>query len=166
MRVSDQRVPDRPPGVVLSEDPGHLDVDRIHAWLSGDAYWALGRSRELVERALAGSRVFGAYRDRGDGMPGEQVALARVVTDGATFAWVCDVYVAPDWRGIGVGSWLVASAVAALDGAGVQRMLLATRDAHEVYRRIGFSPLANPDIWMERDRRPQRPAPAPARARS
>jgi GNAT superfamily N-acetyltransferase len=157
--VNDLHVPAAPEGYLLSADPVHLDPDRIHGWLSGEAYWALGRPRDLVDRSLAGSRVFGVYRDLGDGMPGEQVALARAVTDGATFAWVCDVFVAAEHRGAGVGSWLVGSTVAALEAEGIQRVLLATRDAHEVYRRIGFSALANPGTWMERDRRPQRPSP-------
>ena len=98
----------------------------------------------------------GVYRDRGDGMPGEQVAIARAVTDGATFAWVCDVYVAPDARGIGIGSWMVDELVKLLEAEGILRVVLATRDAHEVYARLGFEPLANPSTWMERDRRPQR----------
>ncbi len=140
-------------------DPTYLQVDRVHAWLSLDAYWALGRSRETVDRALAGSRAMGVYRDLGDGMPGEQVAIARAVTDGTTFAWVCDVYVAPDVRGIGVGGWMVGELVNSLEAQGIQRVLLATRDAHEVYARLGFEPLANPATWMERDRRPQRPSP-------
>ena len=146
-------------GFVISTDPVHLQVDRVHAWLSDDAYWALGRPRDTTERAIAGARVIGVYRDRGDGMPGEQVAFARSVTDGATFAWVCDVYVAPDARGIGIGGWMVGTLVSGLEAEGVQRVVLATRDAHEVYARLGFQPLANPATWMERDRRPQRPAP-------
>jgi len=146
-------------GFVISMDPVHLDVDRVHAWLSDDAYWALGRPRDTTERAIAGSRVMGVYRDRGDGMPGEQVAFARSVTDGATFAWVCDVYVDAAVRGMGVGGWMVGTLVSGLEAEGVQRVVLATRDAHEVYARLGFEPLANPTTWMERDRRPQRPKP-------
>ncbi len=148
--------PDVLDGYLISMDPAHLQVDRVHAWLSQDAYWALGRPRETLERALAGSRAMGAYRDRGDGMPGEQVAIARAVTDGATFAWVCDVYVSPEVRGIGLGGWIVGELVNSLEAEGIQRVVLATRDAHEVYARLGFEPLANPSTFMERDRRPQR----------
>jgi len=140
-------------------NPAHLQVDRVHAWLSQEAYWALGRTRETVEKAIAGSRTMGVYRDRGDGMPGEQVAFARAVTDGATFAWVCDVFVDSDVRGLGVGNAMVGQLVTALEDLGIGRVLLATRDAHEVYARLGFEPLANPTTWMERDRRPQRPKP-------
>ena len=143
-------------------NPAHLQVDRVHAWLSKEAYWALGRTRETVKKAIAGSRTMGVYRDRGDGMPGEQVAFARAVTDGATFAWVCDVFVAPDVRGLGVGNAMVGRLVTALEDLGIGRVLLATRDAHEVYARLGFEPLANPTFWMERDRRPQRYVPGTA----
>ena len=143
-------------------NPAHLQVDRVHAWLSENAYWALGRPRDVTERAIAGSRTMGVYRDRGDGMPGEQVAFARAVTDGTTYAWVCDVFVAPAARGVGVGSAMVGELVRWLEAQGIMRVVLATRDAHEVYARLGFEPLANPSTWMERDRRPQRLAPGAA----
>ena len=130
--------------------------------MSKEAYWALGRTRETVKKAIAGSRTMGVYRDRGDGMPGEQVAFARAVTDGATYAWVCDVFVAPAARGVGVGSAMVGELVRWLEAQGIMRVVLATRDAHEVYARLGFEPLANPSTWMERDRRPQRLAPGAA----
>ena len=151
--------PDVLDGFVVSMNPAHLQVDRVHAWLSEQAYWALGRPRDTTENAIAGSRTMGVYRDVGDGMPGEQVAFARAVTDGATYAWVCDVFVAPEVRGLGVGSAMVGELVGWLESLGIQRVVLATRDAHEVYARIGFEPLANPSLWMERDRRPQRPKP-------
>jgi GNAT superfamily N-acetyltransferase len=95
-------------------------------------------------------------------MPGEQVAFARAVTDGATYAWVCDVFVAPAARGVGVGSAMVGELVRWLEAQGIMRVVLATRDAHEVYARLGFEPLANPSTWMERDRRPQRLSPGAA----
>jgi GNAT superfamily N-acetyltransferase len=85
-----------------------------------------------------------------------QVAFARVVTDGATFAWIGDVFVDQHHRGRGLGTWLVESIVEDLAALGVQRVLLATRDAHEVYRRCGFAALDGADRWMEIDRRPQR----------
>lgn len=144
-----------PTGYVLDTDPARLDLSLVHRWLSEEAYWALGRSRDLVARSVAGSLVYGVYRAE----DGAQVAFARAVTDGATFAWVCDVFVAETARGQGIGTWLVRSIVEALEGVGVLRVVLATRDAHEVYRRIGFEALGNPSTWLERDRRPQRPAP-------
>nr|WP_218851660.1 GNAT family N-acetyltransferase [Nocardioides panaciterrulae] len=121
-----------------------LDVDTVHRWLSTDAYWALGRSREVVERAIAGSVNFGAYD--GDRL----VGYARLVTDRATFAWLCDVYVAPESRGRGVGTAMLAAVHEQLAAWQVKRALLATEDAHEVYARFGFGPLEEPGRWMAR----------------
>ena len=90
--------------VSVSTDDALLDVERIHRWLSEDAYWARGRSREAVERSLRHSVNVGAYDD------GELVGFLRLVTDRATFAWVCDVYVDPATRGLGVGKLLMAEA--------------------------------------------------------
>lgn len=129
----------------ISADPERLDVDRVHRWLSADAYWALGRPREKQERAIAGSLNLGVY----DRASGEQVGYARVVTDRATFAWLCDVYVDPAVRGKGVGAALIAAVRRELDAFGLGRVLLATRDAHELYRKTGFRPLAEPERWME-----------------
>ncbi|MFE9691688.1 GNAT family N-acetyltransferase [Micromonospora sp. NPDC005806] len=134
----------RPDGYQLSTDPARLDLDRVHHWLSTDAYWALGRERDTVERAFAGSIGFGVYRP-GDG---RQVAVARVVTDRATFAWLCDVYVDRDERGRGLGIWLAGSVRDHLAGLGVRRILLATEDAHGVYVKVGFTPV-EPDRWMK-----------------
>jgi len=117
----------------------------VHRWLSTQAYWALGRSRETVVRSLAASTVLGAYAE------GRLVGLARAVTDGATFAWVCDVYVDTAHRRRGIGSALVRELVARLQAGGVYRVLLATRDAHEVYRRLGFTELVEPGAWMQLD---------------
>ncbi|BBC37906.1 hypothetical protein SGFS_092000 [Streptomyces graminofaciens] len=135
---------DLPEGYEISADPARIDIDRVHRWLSDDAYWALGRPREKHERAVAGSLNFGAY----DRASGEQVAYARVVTDGATFAWLCDVYVDPGARGAGLGTALVAAVRAHLEPLGLRRILLATHDAHGVYAKLGFEPLAKPDQWM------------------
>ncbi|CAL9422921.1 hypothetical protein SUDANB120_01886 [Streptomyces sp. enrichment culture] len=133
-----------PDGYEISADPSRLDVSRIHRWLSEDAYWALGRSREKQEAAIAGSLNFGVY----DSASGEQAAYARVVTDRATFAWLCDVYVDPAVRGKGLGGALVRAVRAHLEPFGLRRILLATADAHEVYARQGFEPLAFPQKWM------------------
>ncbi|MGW4152782.1 GNAT family N-acetyltransferase [Micromonospora chersina] len=138
----------RPDGYLLTTDPDRLDLDRVHHWLSTDAYWALGRDRDTVGRAFAGSIGFGVYRP-GDG---RQVAVARVVTDRATFAWLCDVYVDPAERGRGLGTWLAGAARDHLAEWGVRRIVLATNDAHGVYAKVGFTPV-EPGRWMEYDRR-------------
>nr|WP_202435736.1 GNAT family N-acetyltransferase [Streptomyces sp. SID7834] len=121
-----------------------MDVARVHRWLSTDAYWALGRTREHQERMIAGSLNFGAYEVDS----GEQAAYARVVTDHASFAWICDVYVDPAARGHGLGTRLVATVRDRLAPLGVRRFLLATKDAHGVYAKLGFTPLPDPGMWM------------------
>lgn len=130
---------------VTSADLSEMDLDLVHHWLSTDAYWALDRTRDNVERAARHSLNFGAFTaDR------RQVAYARVVTDHANFAWLCDVYVDPAHRGRGVGGLLLAAVVDHLEPMGLRRMLLATKDAHGVYARFGFEPLPRPDDWMIR----------------
>ncbi|MEV6108231.1 GNAT family N-acetyltransferase [Streptomyces sp. NPDC051940] len=128
----------------ISADPARLDRALVHRWLSGDAYWALGRSREQQERAFDHSLNFGAY----DRATGDQVAYARIVTDRATFAWLCDVYVDPAARGLGLGTGLVAAIRDQLEPLGLRRILLATADAHGVYEKLGFRALENPGQWM------------------
>ncbi|MET8168299.1 GNAT family N-acetyltransferase [Streptomyces sp. NPDC005329] len=137
-------VPPLAEGYEISADSARIDVDRVHRWLSTDAYWALGRERERQERAVAGSLNFGVY----DTASGEQVAYARVVTDLAEFAWLCDVYVDPAARGKGLGTALVAAVRDHLRAHGLRRILLATHDAHGVYRQVGFEALEKPDQWM------------------
>jgi GNAT superfamily N-acetyltransferase len=126
----------------ISTDPGRLDVERVHQWLCDDAYWSLGRTRDVVERSIEGSLNFGAYD--GD----EQVGYARVVTDHATFAWLCDVYVAPSARGAGVGTALLDAVTAHMAGYRLSRVVLATADAHPLYARYGFTPLPHPERYM------------------
>src|SRR3954471_22445233 len=138
-----------PAGLVVTTDVARMDLDRVHGWLSEEAYWARGRSRAVLDRSLEGST---AYAVLGPGDEG-QLAFARVVGDGATYAWLCDVFVDAGARGRGIGSWLVECVVADLTAAGIPRIILATRDAHEVYRRLGFRELGAPGQWMEIDRR-------------
>ncbi|MFF1275402.1 GNAT family N-acetyltransferase [Streptomyces marokkonensis] len=136
--------PRLPEGYEISTDPARIDAARVHGWLSTDAYWALGRSREKQDRAIGGSLNFGVYESASR----EQVAYARVVTDRATFAWLCDVYVDPSVRGKGVGTALVAAVREELRACGPKRVMLATHDAHGVYEKLGFRPLERPDHWM------------------
>ncbi|MGW8490044.1 GNAT family N-acetyltransferase [Streptomyces sp. NPDC055886] len=127
----------------IDTDPDRVDIGLVHHWLSTDAFWALGRSRDLVERALRGSLNFGVY----DG-EGTQVAYARVVTDHATFAWLCDVYVDPAHRGRGLGVRLATAVRDHLAPYELKRTLLATLDAHELYGKVGFVPLPDPERLM------------------
>jgi len=136
----------RPDGYEIDTDHERLDVTRVHAWISTDSYWAAGRSAETMATAIAGSICYGVYAP-----DGEQVGFARVVTDRATFAWLCDVYIDRSTRGLGLGTWLARSVVADMAPLGLKRMLLATADAHEIYRRAGFTELPDPWRWMRVD---------------
>ena len=136
--------PSLPEGYEISAAPGRIDRERVHHWLSTDAYWALGRTREKQDRAIEGALNFGVYET----VSGEQVAYARVITDRATFAWLCDVYVDPSVRGKSVGSALVAAVRDEMRQYGVRRVLLATHDAHGVYAKLGFAQLERPEHWM------------------
>ncbi|GAB4585762.1 GNAT family N-acetyltransferase [Nocardia sp. IFM 10818] len=130
-------------GYGIDVDPERIDVDRVHHWLSTDTYWALGREWEIVERAIRGSLNFGVYD-----ADGEQVAYARVVTDKATFAWLCDVYVDREHRGKGLGRRLVAAVRDHLASYKIRRIALVTFDAHSLYAEAGFAPLTDPQNWM------------------
>ncbi len=135
---------DFPEGYELSTDPARLDAELIHQWLSLDSYWALGRPREKQDRAIANSLNFGVYDRASDA----QVGYARVVTDRATFAWLCDVFISPAVRGKGLGTALAAGVRDHLAPYGLRRIMLATADAHGVYAKAGFEPLAQPERWM------------------
>jgi GNAT superfamily N-acetyltransferase len=131
-------------GYQISTDPSRLNGELIYQWMSQDAYWAQGRSRETQDRAIASSLNFGLY----DNLSGAQVGYARVVTDYATFAWLCDVYVARADRGKGLGVALATAVRDHLAPFGLRRVLLATADAHGIYAKVGFEPLAKPEKWM------------------
>jgi GNAT superfamily N-acetyltransferase len=126
----------------ISTDPGRIDLDRTHRFLSEEAYWSPGVPRDVVSRAIDGSVVFGVYR--GD----RQVGMARVVTDNATFAWLCDVWIDADERGNGLGKFLMECVKAHPDLQGLRRWMLATRDAHGLYAQYGFTPV-QPGSFME-----------------
>lgn len=129
--------------LLVSTNPAKLDVNAIHAFLTR-AYWCEGIPRDIVERAVRQSLSFGLF----DGAA--QVGLARVVTDYATFAYLCDVYVLESHRGQGLGKWLIECVMAHPQLQGLRRFNLATRDAHELYAQFGFQPLAKPEAHMER----------------
>ncbi len=129
----------------FSADPDRLDVEHVHRLLAEHSYWARGRSRAVHDAAVAGSRNYGIY----DTATGAQVAYARVVTDGATFAWLCDVIVDPAVRGRRLGVRLVEGVMADLEPLGLKRVMLKTADAHGLYRRFGFVDV-DAEGWMVR----------------
>jgi GNAT superfamily N-acetyltransferase len=135
-------VEDRRDPFLISTDPALLDLVVIHGYLTR-SYWAPGISASVVARSIAGSLCFGVYDE------GRQVGFARVITDRATFAYLADVFVLESHQGRGLGTWLVQVIVAHPDLQGLRRFALATRDAHGLYSRFGFAPLAAPDRHME-----------------
>jgi GNAT superfamily N-acetyltransferase len=128
--------------LLVSTDPARLDASAVHSYLSR-AYWCVGIPYKTVERALRHSLCFGLYDE------GRQVGLARMITDHATFAYLCDVYVLESHRGRGLGKWLIECVMEHASTLGMRRFNLATRDAHVLYARHGFKPLAHPDNHME-----------------
>ncbi len=125
------------------------DRDLVYRFLSEDAYWSQGLPREIFDASIANSLSFAAYSAN------EIVGFARVVTDRATFAWLCDVFVLPGHRGNGISKRLMDAVMAHPDLARVRNFMLATRDAHGLYAKYGFAPLAEPARWMA-IRRPYR----------
>jgi GNAT superfamily N-acetyltransferase len=130
-------------GFTISTDRQRLDTAAVHSYLTR-SYWAEGISAALVAKSIRGSLCFGLYD-----ASAEQVGFARVVSDGATFAYLCDVYVLESVRGCGLGIWLMETVMQHPDLAGLRRSMLVTRDAHGLYARFGFTPSKFPDRIME-----------------
>ncbi len=131
---------------LLSFDKDRLQINKIEDFL-GACYWAKERSLEMIQNSIHNSECIGIYHQ------GKQVAFARLVTDKATFAWLCDVVVDEAFRGKGFGVWLVEAACDYCDLHGIQQSLLATRDAHELYKKYGgYIPLESPEKWLIRFR--------------
>lgn len=143
---------DGPDGYWVSDDRSLIDVDWVHAWISEQSYWARGRPYRATVAAIQNSLVFGLYA-----ADGVQAGFARHVTDRATFAWLCDVFVDKAHRGRGLGSFLVRVATGHPDVATI-RQVLSTAPERTLYRQFGFDELAAPERWMERRQvpRPQR----------
>jgi GNAT superfamily N-acetyltransferase len=130
------------PTYEITSDAARLDVDAIHTFLSA-SYWSPGIPRAVVERAIANSLCFGVFHE------GKQVGFARVITDKATFAYLADVYILTEHRGKGLSRRLMEQVTQHPDLQGLRRVLLATRDAHALYAKFGFKPLAAPERIME-----------------
>ena len=129
---------------IISTDRSRLDLNVIHNYLSNSSYWATGRSLETIKRSIENSLTFGLYKNE------RQIGFARIVTDYATFAWVADVFVLDSFRGQGLGTWLMEVILSHPELQGFRRWTLSTKDAHELYRKFGFTELKRPERWMER----------------
>lgn len=129
-------------GYTISTDKKSLNIGVIHTFLD-TSYWAAGRSVETIRRSIENSIAFGIYK--GD----EQVGFARVITDYATFAWIADVFVLESHRGQGLSKWLMEVIISHPELQGFRRWVLATKDAHDLYRKFGFTELTRPERWME-----------------
>jgi GNAT superfamily N-acetyltransferase len=128
----------------FSTDKSKLDFEVIHKYLSQESYWAKGISREILKRSIDNSMCFGVYKDN------EQVGFARIISDKATFAYLADVFVLSEHRGKGLSKILLEHIVDHPELQGLRRWLLGTADAHGLYARYGFKPLAKPDRTMEK----------------
>ena len=131
------------PGYVIDTDPQKFDIAFIHRYLSEDSYWAKGIPYAVVERAVKGSLCFGLYHE------GRQVGFARVITDHATFGYLADVFIIPAHRGKGLSVDLMNAVFSHPDLSGLRRIMLATSDAHGLYRKFGFTQLADPVLIMQ-----------------
>jgi ribosomal protein S18 acetylase RimI-like enzyme len=129
-------------GFAVSTDRARLDPVAIHDYLSNRSYWAEGRPLETVRRSLDNSLCFGLYE--GD----RQIGLARVITDYATYGYLCDVYVLEEYRRQGLGTWLVECVMTHPALQNLRKFSLATRDAQELYRRFGFTEIEDPKRYM------------------
>jgi len=129
----------------VSTDKGKLDIAFIHAFLSR-SYWAENIPLEVIERSVTGSLCFGVYHQN------KQVGFARVITDEATFAYLCDVFIDEAYRGKGLSKWLMETIIAYPGLQGLRRFMLATKDAHGLYRQFGFTELTFPERWMHKHR--------------
>jgi GNAT superfamily N-acetyltransferase len=127
---------------LLSSDPERLQLDRILEFI-GRSYWANDRPPDVTARAVENSLCFGVYKGE------EQVGFARVISDYSTYAWLCDVFIDENYRERGLGKWLVACIMSHPELQNLRRWALATRDAHEMYKRFGFDEIKNPERLME-----------------
>lgn len=129
-------------GFIFSDQKERLDLGAIHQYLSVESYWAKGIPIATVKRSIENSLCFGIYKDH------VQVGFARWVTDKATFAWLCDVYINENYRGLGLSKKMMSFMIFHPDLQGLRRYQLATLDTHGLYEQFGFSAIQNPERQM------------------
>lgn len=133
----------------ISTDKEKLDIHLIFSFLSQESYWAKGIPRKVVEQSIAGSALcFGIYHQNAEGQV-KQVGFARVISDLTSFAYLCDVFVIPDYRGQELSKWLIEVITQYPELTGVRRFMLATADAHSLYAKYGFQPIDAPERLMQ-----------------
>ena len=132
---------------ILTTDKSKLQIERMHRFLSQEAYWCLGIPLTVVKKAVDGSLCFGLYDDAKKEAP--QIGYARIVSDKATFAWLCDVYIEKEYRGQGLSKWLMECLISHPELKDLRRICLATKDAHELYKKYGFEVTQTPGNWLE-----------------
>ena len=125
----------------ISTEKEKFDIDLIHSFLNR-SYWAEGISKEIIKRSIDGALCFAVFEND------KQVGFARMITDKATFAYLADVFIIAEYRGLGLSKWLMEVIMSHPDLQGLRRIMLATRDAHGLYEKFGFTPLNNVDRWM------------------
>ncbi len=129
-------------GFIISTDMEKFDIEFIHSFLTR-SYWAAGISTEIVKRSMDGSICFGVFEND------KQIGFARVITDKATFAYLADVFIIEKFQGRGLSKLLMEFIMSHPDLQGLRRIMLATRDAHGLYKKFGFTPLTNAERWMQ-----------------
>jgi GNAT superfamily N-acetyltransferase len=130
-------------GFIFSDDSNLIDTAAVHRYLSEESYWAKNIPFDVVKRSIANSLCFGVYKDT------KQVGFARWVTDKATFAYLCDVYIETAYRGLGLSKKLMSLMMFHPDLQGLRTYFLGTLDAHSLYEQFGFKPLVAPERRME-----------------
>ncbi|CAH0292999.1 GNAT family N-acetyltransferase [Peribacillus sp. Bi134] len=141
-------------GFSISTNKKHLDVDLIHNFLNQEAYWSKGIPKETVIKSIENTTLcFGVYKGEIGNEDIEQVGFARVITDLATHAYLCDVFILPDYRKLGLSKLLMEVITNHSELEGVRRFMLATNDAHSLYKKYGFNQIDNPELFMQKVRK-------------
>ncbi|MCM3674774.1 GNAT family N-acetyltransferase [Peribacillus simplex] len=141
-------------GFSISTNKKYLDVDLIHDFLNQEAYWSKGIPKETVIKSIDNTTLcFGVYKGEIGNEVSEQVGFARVITDLATHAYLCDVFILPDYRKLGLSKWLMDVITNHSELEGVRRFMLATNDAHSLYKKSGFNQIDNPELFMQKVRK-------------